>query len=368
MIGDVPPEFFSPLQMKLIADHVKINGAGLAWIAGNNSNPNAYANTPLGEFLPVETDDPNAPLLAAGDGKGFTLNLTPEGKLSNLFRMSVSGLREDDLKAVKELPELYWYKPVLRARRGAEVLATHPTRTDAGQPMPLLVTIPVGKGRVLYSAIRDTWRWRYYNGEPLFQTYWLQMARLLFHDRQMQQTNHRATLTSPKATIDVDGELHLMLNIKDPTLARSLGDRVRVNLKRKDSDLAVESLELSPTREDRFEGHITLRNPGQFLATMDATALAGEVDPVEVTVEPPSRERDDLTMNKQALERFAQRTGGVYNDPTTANASLIKKIPDRTEEVLRHVNEDLWYKPISLILIILLLTGEWLIRKSSGLI
>jgi uncharacterized membrane protein len=368
LIGDVRPDYFSPTQMKLILDHVRLKGAGLGWIAGAGYNPDAYANTPLADLLPVKPDDANRPALARPDNVGFNLELTAEGKNSNLFRFFDS--QEKNLEQVKNLPELYWYKPVLGAKPGAAILAVHPTRSQGSERAPLIVTARVGKGRVVYSGICDTWLWRRYTGEPLFQTYWLQMARLLFQDRAMDQTSKRVTLTSSSTSLEVDGELMLTLDVKDTSLLNTLGESVRVKLNTRSEGgggRLVDIIKLDRVKDDQYEGKIKLRNVGDFRAELDVPTLADEGTGLDITVALPSREREKLNIDKDAMELLARKTGGSYVDLSTAE-SLVQKIPDRSEPVMLRRNEELWIKPLALVLAILLLSSEWLLRKSAGLI
>ena len=181
-IGDVDPTYFSPTQQKLINDFVG-NGGGICWIAGNMYNPEAYRDTPLSVLLPILPDelDPRARVMAPADNYAFNLVLTAAGRDSNLFRFFDDP--ELNVKQMADLPEMYWYKPVLGVAPAAEVLAVHPTRTQGGTPLPLIVTGHYKRGRTVFSGVADTWRWRRYTGEPLFQSYWLQMSRLLYRNK-----------------------------------------------------------------------------------------------------------------------------------------------------------------------------------------
>ena len=138
LIGDVDPTFFSPTQMRLILDFVRKDGGGLGWIAGTQFNPDAYKGTPLDVLLPIIPDDPNHPTLLNPPNEGFDLVMTPAGKESGLFRFENDPAVNEHQLAPN--PEMYWYKPVLGLQPAAEVLAVHPTRTEGGMPVPLIVT------------------------------------------------------------------------------------------------------------------------------------------------------------------------------------------------------------------------------------
>ena len=44
-----------------------------------------------------------------------------------------------------------------------------------------------GAGRTLFSAIDDSWRWRFYTGESVFDTYWVQQLRYLARSKKLGQ-------------------------------------------------------------------------------------------------------------------------------------------------------------------------------------
>ena len=132
IIGDVEPTYFSPMQQSLIIDWVKTKGGGVCFIAGNQSNPELYRQTPLEVLLPVTPDeiDPRAQIVPPSDNTAFTLLLTPAGKETNLFRFFDDP--EESWKQVENLPPMFWFKPVQGLKPGRSVLAMNPNRSTGG--------------------------------------------------------------------------------------------------------------------------------------------------------------------------------------------------------------------------------------------
>ncbi len=146
-------------------------GGGLLWIAGSLYNPDAYKGTELEPLLPVVPDDPNSPIATPSDGSPFHMTMTAEGRDSNLFRFFDD--TEENVKQLADLPAMYWYKPVIGKKASGVVYANIPNPSGGGQPIPLIVVGQYGLGRTVFSAVCDTWRWRYYIGEPLVsKQYW----------------------------------------------------------------------------------------------------------------------------------------------------------------------------------------------------
>jgi len=75
-----------------------------------------------------------------------------------------------------------------------------------------------------------------------------------------------------------------------------------------------------------------------------------------------------VTADVTSLASLTRRTGGRVVPAYDSNAEEFKKIPDRSLPVLKTQPEELWNKPFALVLVVLIATGEWLLRKSAGLI
>lgn len=370
LIGDVEPTYFSPSQQHLIVDFVRKTGGGIGFIAGNGWNPEAYKGTPMDVLLPIVPDelDPRARVMAPAENAPFNMVLTAAGRDSNLFRFFTS--TDENIKQMADMPEMYWFKPVQGLKGSAEVLAVHPSRSQGGSPAPLIVTGRFGDGRTLFSAVADTWRWRRYNGEPLFQSYWLQMCRLLYKNKALG-ANKRLDLAADAAKVEVGRPLKVSLTVKDPTLAGQVPAQVPVLITDKEGR-PIDTLTLQHTNagsddNDALEGMTTASQVGDILLTIQPGILPVDVPPFEVSVEPPQREFEKIAADTESLTTLATKTTGAVI-PLYRSAELAKQVPDRSIPLLDSIPEELWYKPIALLLVVTLATIEWLLRKSAGLI
>lgn len=363
LIGDVDPQFFSPNQMKIIVEWVR-KGGGIGFISGWQFNPDSYRNTILEPLLPIIPDDPNQHSTALGDTGPFNLILTAAGKESNLFRF----FDDPDLnqKQITENPPLFWYKPVLGLKGNAEVLARHPTRTLGGEPAPLIVTGPYDGGQTFFSALADTWRWRRYKGEPIYQSYWLQVCRLLYREKALGQSR-RIQLLADTSSVEVGSPVHLTAHVRDATLLSALPQEIILSV----TDDAGHPLEPITLRrgtgtQEMYEGLLTPTSVGT-LSLQLPTSLPVDTTPLKITVDPPRREFANITADIPALTQLAQRTEGQLITPNNVT-ELATLIADRSQITITSLSEELWNKWPALALVVVLLTIEWLIRKSSGLI
>jgi hypothetical protein len=185
LLGDVDRRLFTDKQLELIADFVRKRGGGLGMIAGPRFAPVGYRGTPIERLLPVNIDR------VAPDGKdeqfsaGFRPVLTEAGRASAIFKILQDPPGAAD--GHPELPEglLYWYCRGVSVRAAADekppqVLAVHPSaKAPDGSDAPVLVLGRFGKGRVLFSAIDDSWRWRAAGGQSAYVSYWVEQLRTL---------------------------------------------------------------------------------------------------------------------------------------------------------------------------------------------
>ncbi len=366
IIGDVDPQFFSPTQRKLIINFVGKNGGGLAWIAGSQFNPDAYKGTELEPLLPIVPDDPNSPIASPSDGSPFQMTMTAEGKDSNLFRFFDNP--DDNIKQLNDLPPLYWYKPVIGKKASGIVYASIPNPPKGGQPVPLIVVGQYGLGTTLYSAVCDTWRWRYYTGEPLYQSYWLQMARILYRNKAMNQSR-QIELAADAQHVDIGSAIHLSAIVHDPLLVNQMPLEIPLQItdSKTHTPLAPVILKRLANAPEQFEGTFTGNQIGSFQAQVKPGALPIDVPPIDLVVSPPSREQSTTAADMDALNSLVIPTKGKIV-PLPHAADLATLIADRSVQTSNPLFEDLWNKPIALLLVVVLLTIEWLIRKSSGLI
>jgi len=89
------------------------------------------------------------------------------------------------------LQPLFWYCRGVTRKSVAQTFAEHPFDVGLdGQKAPLMVVGRYGIGRTLFSAIDDSWRWRYYTGENVFNTYWVQQLRFLARGKKIGSRGH----------------------------------------------------------------------------------------------------------------------------------------------------------------------------------
>ncbi|HSO74282.1 MAG TPA: hypothetical protein VLU47_05545, partial [Blastocatellia bacterium] len=83
-------------------------------------------------------------------------------------------------------------------------------------------------------------------------------------------------------------------------------------------------------------------------------------------VGPVNREAWNAAQNRELLERVASETGGKYYTPDGVD-KLIDDITHREGAGSIRETRDLWDMPVNFLLVLVLASGEWFIRKRKGL-
>ncbi len=135
---------------------VEQQGSGLVFIPGARGRELTLVNSPIGDMLPVDFD--TAKPAGNPTESEAQIILTSEGRGSLLTMLSTDEATNAEIW--RNLPGFYWSAAVTKSRPGAEVLAVHSTmRTESGR-IPILVTRPLGNGKVLFMGTDGAWRWR----------------------------------------------------------------------------------------------------------------------------------------------------------------------------------------------------------------
>lgn len=369
LFGDVSPQQFSDGQLELLREYVGDAGGGFGMIAGPRNSPWSWVGTPIEALLPIdvvsEPSQGNSTLTI-----GWRPDVTEAGERTGIFRFYADP-EANAAYLENDLQELFWYADGVRPKAGVgDVLARHPDETGPdGRPAPLLVAGRYGAGRTLFNGMDSSWRWRYYTGEHVFDTFWIQQIRYLARGRKIGE--RRATLDVNRPAYNLGEQVTAELGLLDPQLARQLPDRIDAELRDAEGQ-PVRTVPLVRRQDaagegDRFTGTFAADRAGAY--TLIVPPLAADVPALaaNVNVEIPRAELDRPAVDRAALTRLANDTGGEVV-PLSSISQLAELIPSVEKRVPVITDRALWDSPLALILVALLLTTEWVGRKVAGMI
>lgn len=386
IFGDVNPRSpkMGEQKLKAIADFVREHGGGLLMLAGPLHNPSGYKDTPLAEVMPVEVS--GLPEKQVNWKEGYNLELTnPVGAFHPIFRFDLDVKKNQEI--VQKLPQMYWHaqgytlKPL--AKEG--VLAVHP---DPKKKTPLVVQHFVGAGRCMFFGFDETWRWRLrkddLNPNNPFTKFWLQTVRYLSKKR-VTETTLRLSPQVPFYRIGEKIKVQVAFPENQPPPKQPVKVLVQYTPAKKGADDKSETtMELAKvegswaTYEGDFlaskEGKYNFRLISPLAPSSDSSSKKEDKDSygpptAEAIVIRPPGELETLRMNREEMQKAANISGGKFYTVATAS-QLIHDLPNGYRVVLNTEGPPhlLWNQYLLFLLILTLLTSEWLLRKSKHLL
>ncbi len=367
VFGDVDPRYFTDTQLQLVSDFVSKKGGGFAMVAGPQWSPQAYVNTAIEPILPVaishvQTDNGDVDIT-----EGFRPVLTQVGQDSSIFRFFAD--RNENQEYLKNgIQPIFWYCRGVTAKAGVgEVYAEHPNDVGPdGHKAPLLVLGRFGAGRTLFSAIDDSWRWRFYTGESVFDTYWVQQLRYLARSRKIGQ--RQLALATGKPVYELGSQARISLRILDPILLQQLPDQLRVEIRNEAAaPVGFANLLRQDGQSGLYVASFTADRLGKF--TVHLPPIAGQVDMMDVPMEVslPRLELADPRVDRTQLSRLASETLGAAIEPSDA-AQRLALIPSAAKVIPVISGRPLWDAPLTMGIFVLLIATEWIVRKVYGMV
>ncbi len=366
ILGDLNPNYLSPLVFQNLLKFVRDDGGGMIMVAGRQFNPLAYRETPLETLLPVELSTAKAPPANQTILESFPPELTLEGrKSSSIFRFADS--ETESLKIWKELPELYWLFEAPQLKPGAVRFVQHPVKSGADGRLPVICMQRYGGGKVIFHATDELWRWRFRRGDAHYGRYWIQTIRYLARSELLEKNTKSAQLSTDRKKYQQGDTIHFRLRFRDERLIPTGTEGVTIKVERRDGRVQEVKLKRSKQNLAVFEG--TLRAvAGTYHAWVVKPGFSKSPPSEDFQVEAKSEEMSKRSMDRDALESAAKLTHGKL--VTLKDAEELPAMIPPGEPVPLDTQQPipLWNRPECFLLFAVLLSAEWLWRKRLKLV
>lgn len=365
VVGDVDANYFTNEQRAWIKDFVA-EGGGLVVIAGRLHAPATWLGTPLADVLPVEVPSVKFPIDDARRPTEFKPALSDFGKRSPILSFSDDPV--ESAEVWNELPGFFWHYPVTKLRPAAASLMDHPREKIVDdKPMPLVAMHYYGKGLVLFSAVEETWRWRFNEADKYFARYWGQVVYAIGLPHTLGSKSGQIAIAGGEAVLGKPGQVYARLFT--PEYRPLTRERVTAQLERLDA----------PPNEEKFKTVVfeaVANQPGEYVATVPNDRVGRYALKVESGEEmatldyrvtlPPEHELAPGPMNEAALRKLAEASGGKFY-----REEDLHRLPDdvQPQKVTFTQRKEtlLWtFWPVWA-LMVCLFTLEWLVRKFSNM-
>jgi hypothetical protein len=366
IIGDVDPKTFTPAQMDAVTEFVSKFGGAVAFIAGQQYDPAAYAGTPLEKLLPVELGTSTA-VMQEGAGEPTTLAPTAMGLSSPMLKLSPD--EAENAEIWKNFPPIQWINRVARAKPGAQVLLedTDPAKMTRFGRMPALALQQYGVGQSLYMGTDDTWRWRQDSGVAYYPIFWGQVVQRLALAHLLGGSK-RTQLSVDKQQYNTGDRVTVYARLYDesfePVKQESATGSYSVEATAGQAETPAQTVQLRalPDQPGMYRGDFVALTPGTYKFSVESDTKTA----LEFPVTKSRFELGETAMNEPLLKAMAQTSGGEFFREEDL-ATLPDKLSQKDEHISRVVDADIWSSPFYFLLVTGLVVTEWVARKRSDL-
>jgi uncharacterized membrane protein len=358
MIGSVEANYFTAAQKELIQQFVDRRGGGLLFLGGRASlGDGGWAASSLADLLPVAL--PNKKGTFHRDPA--TVSLTTAGTDNIITR-----LVEDPAANVerwKKLPYLMDYQEAGTPKPGAVVLAE---MTAGNRKIPLLITENYGRGRTAVLATGGTWRWQMSQGleDQTHEEFWQQLLRWLVMD-----TPGHVVASVPSQMLLDDGRVQFSADVRDKNFLPAADAHVQAHILGPGGSAAQIEMTPDPNAPGTFHAEWTADQAGSYLTEVTATRDKDEIgrDVLTFARRDGVAENFHTEQNRDLLEKLSAETGGRYWTPQN-----VSRLPGEISYSEAGINvrdaKELWNMPIVFLLLLLLPSTEWLLRRKWGVV
>ena len=349
IMGDVASSKFSAAQMSALEEFVQRFGGSMLFIAGPRNSPAAFE-----KLLPIELDSTANTLAPTA---GTSVEITAQGRAHPMFKLSESD--DENSAAWRSLGKLFWVANVLRAKPAAQVLLVDSDNSRANRHGKLVIAAEhqFGLGRVMWMGTDNTWRWRRNTGERFHTILWGQIVQqlglhhLLGGGKLTRLASDKVSYTKGERVI-VSGRIYNTdyTPLKDSSVAANF-----VVEKGAPQEISLRAL---PDQPGMYRAEFVASAPGtvRFSTKRDASTV------LEFSITEPRYESGETAMNEALLRAMAEASGGAFFREETL-WQLPAAVSAKAERVSTTIDGELWASPLFFLIIMLVASAEWLLRK-----
>ena len=350
-------------QLEATRAFVAQRGGGLLVLGARSFLQQGLADTAIEEVLPLSLQDRTGGVLPAVDAQGVNrVTLTTQGEAHPVMQLGLAA--DDSLKRWGTVPPLAAIAPLGGPRPGATVLAL---ASGAGGTQRALVAVQrFGDGRSMIFAGEAAWRWRMMlpATDRSYDTFWRQAVRWL----ALPATDPIAITVPPGAAAGAPVAIQIAVRNQAFEPIRDATVDVRVTT----ADGRLEQVRATADPEAPTSGRYIARfkagDSGVYRVVADAKRERAPLGSASASllVGGADLEMTDPRLNTAVLQRLAGASGGrVVSEADVAE--VVSALETNVPAAALSVRRDLWHNGWSFAAIVLLLAGEWVLRRRWGL-
>ena len=362
VLGSIEASFFTGDQLRMIGDFVSERGGGLLLLGGRAAfAEGGYVGTPIADASPVEME------VSTRSEDQRLVPVTAVPTADGLRHPALQVAPSDSLVAQRwrTLPPLTTVNLLSRAKPAATVLLQG-RESDRGLMRPLLVSQRYGRGRAMAFGAQDDWLWQMHADiavdDSTHELLWRQMLRWLVNDVPDRVETVLNDESSPGDAIA------LRAIVRDSGFVRRNGATVTATVTGADGAMQNVVFDWAVDRDGEYVASFVASGDGvQEIRVRAITGADTAMSPPSyVRVAEPVDENFGAERRETLLNDLSRETGGRSYTPQRA-AEIARDLNYSTSGATSVRRLDLWDAPLVLLALLLLLSGEWMLRRRRGL-
>ncbi len=394
ILGDLEASAIDQATWEIISRCVNERAALLVIIAGPQSMPHSLTSAAARSLVPAEMDWGIRNYYSQTE-TNFSFSLTSEGARHTVTQQSTGETSNEQMWS--QFPTISWRHPLISVKEGAEILLTAAQASSSQQATTnnelnealsalaqrrqreidnaLLVTRQTGKGKVALLLTDRTWRLREGAGDVFHHRLWGNLVRwgagpsLRAGGSRVRMGTDQLTYT-PDDPIKITARLRKtdLSPIDDATItAEILQDGktlTQITMKVVENSNGLYEAEFQPlAHAGRYEVRIDGKEVKSSLADDQLNEITASV---RVVGSRGPIELSETTRNMPLLETMASLSGGKVVEKEKIADLLPLFLGNKSEkEETREIS--LWDQWWVLVLLALVLSTEWIVRRAGGL-
>jgi uncharacterized membrane protein len=362
ILANVDPSSLRPSQVEMTTAFVSERGGGLLMMGARSFDGRGLRRTTLDRLLPLESAQRanGDPRVAGGPSMPHRVSPTEDGAAHPVMRLADSVA--ETRRRWEAAPPLGHVVTLGRPRPGTTVLAT--AQDEGTRDIPLVAIQRLGRGRTMVFTGEASWRWKMLapSNDDLYDRFWRQTARWLTADAP-----DPVSLRSVGGPSEGD-PLRFDVSVADSAFSPVLDATVRMRIRDPQGDVTEPLATPVAGQPGRYAVEVPSRGRGVYQVTATAGRDAVELGRagLSVLVGGTDLELTDPRRHDAVLQRLADATGGRFflaDDVDTLAATLGAAVADATPTT----EYDLWHTVWAFVLVLGVVSTEWVLRRQWGL-
>ena len=375
VFGDLEPASLTDEAVADVRYCIEERGAMAVFISGGRHMPLAYAKGPLADLLPVALTNAEGRVTAEWRQGAFGFAVTGAGYAHEIMRLSASDA--ENVRIWETGCEWQRRLEGLTLKPGAETLAF--AGDSSALKSPLLVVQHRGRGRVVFLASDETWRFRYRIGDTYHHRFWGNVLRW-GAGAKLRDGNAYARVGTDGIHYLPGDSVRIRVRLTGPDRLPLEGQRVTCTVTGpggRSAELALASRSAANgTYEAEFKETAEQGDYRLTVSCADAAKLLGDKWPeplatafaVKTSFAPVEFAR--LSSDTALPAELAKLTSGAVQTLNSQLSTLNSQLFDfgaGRSEVVDHIENPIWDHPSAFIVLAVALILVWILRKRKGL-